>query len=261
MSWFKHANKDIKLSNPIINEDFINTYKRTFIAKIRELSKNLKIDNPIIIVAKDCHRKDIWRMNHLSSYKGTRPTYENFMGGPFFKMAYKNDTDDGLFKAAGVKAVLYHPKLEADDCVAIMSKMLLNNNPDCNITIITSDTDYIQLIQPGIKLYNLKYKPVNTDKNSFGNSEKDLFYKIIAGDKCDNILPIFKRCGKKKIVKCYENKDYFEELLIKEYGRVELGYEMVNKNRMLIDFREIPVDLKTQFLNDLPILQSLKKVF
>ncbi len=251
LNWFKHAKKEIELINPIENEDFVKTFKKTFIDKIKGLSKKLKIDNPTIIVAKDCHRRDIWRMKSLSTYKGTRDKEDTFLGGPFFEMAYKNKDNNGLFKEAGVKYILFHPKLEADDCAAITAKWILKRKPDSNITIITSDTDYMQLIRPGIELYNLHYRKVNTEKNSFGDPDKDLFYKIIGGDKSDNIPAIFKRGGKKKIMKCYEDKEYFRSLLIKEYGNEELGLSAVKKNRQLIDFNEIPLHLKNSFLNGL----------
>ena len=115
----------------------------------------------------------------------------------------------------------------------------------------------MQLIRPGIELYNLNFRKVNTEKNSFGDPERDLFYKIVAGDKSDNIPAIFKRGGKKKIMKCYDDKEYFKNLLVKEYGSEELGIAAVSKNRQLIDFNEIPLDLKRQFMNDLKMLSSI----
>ena len=136
----------------------------------------LSIENPIIIVAKDCKRENIWRTNMFPPYKATR-NYEGFQGGPFFKLAY-----DSVFKDAGVKYILKHSSLEADDCIAITAKHLVQR-PSNNITIITSDTDYLQLIQPRIQLVNLKLKPVQTEKNSTMNPNKDLFIKIIKGDK------------------------------------------------------------------------------
>ena len=71
----------------------------------------------------------------------------------------------------------------------------------------------MQLIRPGIQLYNLNFRKVNTEKNSFGDPDRDLFYKIIAGDKSDNIPAIFKRGGKKKIMKCYDDVEYLKEML------------------------------------------------
>ena len=40
-----------------------------------------------------------------------------------------------------------------------------------------------------------------------------LFYKIVLGDKSDNILPIFKKCGPKTCEKYYENQELFLEAL------------------------------------------------
>ena len=257
LNWFKHAKKEVELTNPIENKDFVDTFRRTFISKIQGIPKKLKIDNPTIIVAKDCHRKDIWRMKELATYKGTRETDDQFLGGPFFKMAYKNENDNGLFKEAGAKAILFHPKLEADDCAAITAKWLLKKYPDCNITIITSDTDYMQLIRPGIQLYNLNFRKVNTEKNSFGDPDRDLFYKIIAGDKSDNIPAIFKRGGKKKIMKCYDDVEYLKEMLKKDYNTVEAGLIAIKRNRLLIDFKEIPLQLKRDFLVGLNSFSSL----
>ena len=77
LNWWKHAKKDVELTKPIENPDFVNTFRRTFISKIHNIAKKLKIDNPTIIVGKDCHRKDIWRMKELSTYKGTRETDEH----------------------------------------------------------------------------------------------------------------------------------------------------------------------------------------
>ena len=51
------------------------------------LPKILSIENPTIIVAKDCKRENIWRMNMFPPYKATRK-YDGFEGGPFFKLAY-----------------------------------------------------------------------------------------------------------------------------------------------------------------------------
>ena len=68
------------------------------------------------------------------------------MGGPLFKMAY----EEKLFEEGGIKAILQHPKLEADDCIAISVKYVLEKYPKCKIYIITSDKDYLQLAEEKI---------------------------------------------------------------------------------------------------------------
>ena len=85
LNWFKHAKKEVELTNPIENKDFVDTFRRTFISKIQGIPKKLKIDNPTIIVAKDCHRKDIWRMKELATYKGTRETDDQFLERTIFQ--------------------------------------------------------------------------------------------------------------------------------------------------------------------------------
>ena len=235
LNWWKLAKKDTPLDIPIENEEFVAKFRKTCISKITMLSDILSISNPIIIVAKDCKRENIWRMKMFPPYKATRK-YDGFQGGPFFKLAY-----DSVFKDAGVKYIFKHPTLEADDCIAITAKHLVLN-PNNNITIITSDTDYIQLIQPRIQLFNLKLKPVQTEKNSTMNPNKDLFIKIIKGDKSDNIPKLFNRCGKKKVDHYYENPGAFMDELEKQ--KITQNFE---RNKKLIDFRFIPQDLVDEF--------------
>jgi 5'-3' exonuclease len=238
LNWWKFSKKDLPLGIPIENEEFVAKFKKICVLKINELSSLLSIKDPIIIVGKDCKREKIWRMNIFPAYKGTR-TNNGFEGGPFFKLAY-----DSIFKDAGVKHILKHKSLEADDCIAIAAKELVKN-PNNTITIITSDTDYLQLIRPRIQIFNLKIKPIQTDKNSTGDSNKDLFIKIVKGDKSDNIPKIFNRCGKKKIDYYYANPS----ALFDELETLQLT-ENFHRNKTLIDFCNIPDDLVKEFTDE-----------
>ena len=197
----KIAKKEPPLpEDPYQSQDFIDCFKRTFIKKIQEIAKKHKIKNPVFIVGKDCPRNDIWRNEFIDEYKATRD-YSNFYGKPFFKMAY-----DTLFKDAGVEHLLYHPKLEADDCIALFSRKVLEKNNNTNIIIITADHDYMQLLDENLEIFTLKHKPLRTEKNSSGNAKCDLFCKIILGDKSDNITPVFNRCGKQTALQLWIDK-------------------------------------------------------
>lgn len=230
LSWWMKKTDPVK-TNLIDQEKFVNTFKKTFVDKLKQISKKLSIDSPTIIVCKDCKREDIWRNNLIKNYKGTRK--ENNEIGPFFKLAY-----DSLFKEANVEYIFEHDKLEADDCCAILTNWLLKSS-DSNITIITSDTDYLQLIQPRVNIVTLKMKPLRTDKNSTGDSKKDLFIKIITGDKADNIPGIFKGVGKKTAAKFYDNDELFQKKIKKVNPIVLLDFD---RNTTLIDFNKIPED-------------------
>jgi 5'-3' exonuclease len=225
---------------------------KIFIETINKLPRNLglgKNTNPIILVGKDCKRSDIWRNELFPAYKGTRGMDTSFMGGPFFKMVY----EEQLFIQSGAIKILKHPKLEADDCIALSVKHLLKTNPNSKIYIVTSDKDYLQLACPQVQLFNLSYKKLTDQKSCTGNSECDLFCKLVTGDSSDNIPSVFPKCGIKTALKYYENKSLFE----KKLAESELYQKQYLLNKKIIDFNEIPNDLAEEFMkvweNDLKI--------
>ena len=243
LNWFKLARKDEiidKENPPIKNLEFVDKFKKTFISKMKEIEKKLKIENPIVIVGRDCPRATIWRMKYLPSYKGNRE-YSDFLGGPFFKLAYEDD----LFKKGGANRILKYPELEADDCLAILTKKIKKTFPEGKITIITSDMDYLQLACENVELYDLKFKKLTERKSSYNDAKKDLFVKILTGDKSDNIKGVFKKCGPKTACKYFDDKELFD----KKLQNVEGAMERYLLNKKLIDFNEIPEDLVNKFMD------------
>jgi len=241
MRWWKSAYPEIPLEDPSKNEKFVEKFRKTFVDVVRNLTKNLKIaeEKPFIIVGKDCKRDNIWRNEYYDKYKATRTTDDGFMGGPFFKMVY----EDNLFQEGGAKYILKHPKLEADDCVAICIKQVLENNKNIKIYVITSDKDYLQLACPQVRIFNLGYKEIS-ESTLGGSAEADLFCKIVMGDTSDNIKSVLNKCGPKTALKCYNDKTYFEDRMNKENA-----YERFELNRKIIDFNYIPDNLIEEFLN------------
>jgi 5'-3' exonuclease len=248
LTWWKNAYPEQidVLQDPYQNETFVEKFKKTFIENIQKIPKNLKIDksiNPITIVGKDCKRSNIWRNELFPNYKTNRANgpEDGFMGGPFFQMVY----EENLFIQGGARSILKHPKLEADDCIAISVKYLLNNYPTCIIFIITSDKDYLQLAQERVQIYNLAYKKLTEQKSSTGNPECDLFCKILMGDPSDNIPSVFPKCGPKTAIKYFNDK----ELLKKKLQESETYRTTYDLNNKIIDFNNIPEDLIEEFMN------------
>jgi 5'-3' exonuclease len=236
LAWWRLRYKDKPLNNPIENLEFVEKFKKLFVEKIQMIPKALSVEDPVIIIGKDCPRSDIWRNEHLNSYKGNRA--KNNVIKPFFKMSY-----GGLFQQVSNK-ILYHKKLEADDCIAVATKHYLKNKEN-KITIITSDTDYLQLMGDRVEIYNAKLKPIRTVKNSTMNADMDLFVKIIMGDKSDNIPPVFpQKRGKAKAKQYYNERGFFREEL-KVYN-VENVYK---RNKLLIDFNEIPIIYQNEIIS------------
>jgi len=265
--WWKNAHPDEPLSDPFANPIFAEKFRKTFVEHVSGIPKNLNIqkEKTIMIVGKDCKRENIWRNEFYDKYKATRPP---FAGGNAFKMAY----EDNLFIEGGVKSIISHPKLEGDDSIALSVKYILNkyHNPSAmlcmttdysqetsackqayvslqhqkvNIYIITSDKDYLQLVEPRVQIFNLMFKNIAEQKSSVGDAKIDLFCKIVMGDTSDNIPSVLAKCGPKTALKCYHDKAYFDERMKKENA-----YDKWTKNQLLVDFNYIPQHLIDEFM-------------
>lgn len=246
--WWKNAKPDEELINPFENKEFLEKYTSTFLSKIQELKVKLKMKDATCIVGVDCRQQQIWRKTFYPEYKAGRNEVKNKEAniGKFIEFTYK----EKLFEKAGVKHIVQLNHLEADDCLALTAKYLYHKYTDANITIITSDHDYIQLANDRIHLINLKYASLLDSKKYSGSPERDLFYKIVLGDKSDNIGPLFAKCGPKTVEKYYDNNLLFLERL-----EAENKNKLYERNKRLVDFNEIPVEYVDLFYNT--ILTSL----
>ena len=239
-----------------ITDDFIEKYKKTFIEKVEEIPNKIHLlesnmdvkskkklhtplSKPIIYVGRDCKRENIWRNQYVDAYKSTRANNNAESIGKFFAITYNEE----LFQKGGAQGIIEYPQLEADDCIALSVKHLLIKNEKCKIYIITSDKDYLQLIEPRVKIYNMSYKNIAEEKSCLGDPKKDLFCKIVMGDSSDNISSVFKKCGPKTAIKCYEEPEYFNTKLKKEDA-----YQKYELNRLLVDFNYIPANLQEEFI-------------
>jgi len=248
LSWWKRAHPEDILEEPFENAIFLDKFKKLFDESIgtivkkvieneKENEKLIEEKDIIIMVGKDCSRQDIWRRQIFPEYKANR-NYDNFKGGPFFKMVY----EDELFLKAGTKKILYHPHLEADDCIALTTKQLLKNDVNSKIYIITSDKDYLQLVEPRVQIFDLGFKNIALNKSSTGDAKCDIFCKIVLGDVSDNIPSLFKKCGPKTALKYYHNPSLFLEKI-----KIEQKEEQFQFNQTLVDFTKIPENLIKEF--------------
>jgi 5'-3' exonuclease len=242
--WWKlsHPEENNDNINFTDNPDFIDKFKKTFIDSLNTLEKKLKIKSKevTIIVGKDCHRENIWRKQYYKQYKGTRQKNDDI--AYFMKLAYEE------LYFTRTQLIINHPQLEADDCIALYVKKLIQLDNICttNIYIITSDKDYLQLVTTDhIYLFDLAFKDLTKQKSSYGSAEKDLFCKIVMGDPSDNISSVFTKCGPKTAVKYYENQSLFREKLEKD----ENANNKWILNRILVDFNYIPEHLCNEFIH------------
>ena len=246
LTWWNMAHPDDPLGDPYKNEIFVEKFKKLFVEKIKEIPKKLKINpkNVCFIGARDCNRAQIWRHDYCDNYKGNRVHDDTFMGGPFFWLVY-NST---LLQEAGCEIMLYNDKLEADDCIALASIYLNKKSPESEQWLITNDMDYLQLARENVHIFNLKYTELNKKKTSSDDPQKDLFCKIVLGDKSDNIPGIFKKCGPKLAYRCYDEPEFFE-IMLKQQPEARTKFYF---NKRLIDFTEIPDELVVDFVSTIP---------
>jgi 5'-3' exonuclease len=240
---FQHNTEETPLEK---NEEFVNRFKTLFHSNLQSLTKDLQLteeqlEKVTFVVGKDCPREDIWRNEFIENYKGTR--VKNETRKKFLMMAY----EEKMFEEGGIHQILWHPKLEADDCVAIATKYLLNKygHEGCTIFIVTSDKDYLQLASTNVHIHNLNFKKLTEQKSSYNDPECDLFCKILTGDKSDNIPSVFPRCGPKTALKYYNDKAMFEAKLEASDEQCKKQYEL---NKKIIDFKYIPEEYAKELL-------------
>lgn len=170
--------------------------------------------------------------------------------------------------------VLQHPELEADDLIAGW----IQSHPDDNHVIVSTDTDFVQLIAPNVKQYNgvsettithegyfdAKGKPVIDKKTKepkeAPNPEWLLFEKCIRGDSTDNIFSAYpgvrKKGSKNKVglTEAFEDKQIkgfaWNNLMLQRWvdheGKEHRVLEDYERNKQLIDLSAQPDDIKVK---------------
>ena len=174
LTWWKNAfPEDPIIGDPYENPIFVEKFKKMCIQSLENIPKKLRLskNNFKIFIGKDCKRENIWRLQFYKEYKMTR--IHNPYISSFFKILY-NDVDGLFTKNELIYSILEHSHLEADDCIALS---ILSTNTNESIYIITSDNDYMQLLEESlnIQIWNLAFKQISLSKNG----KQELFCKII----------------------------------------------------------------------------------
>lgn len=244
-TWYNFSNPGDKFDKDYIwskNKIFVDKFVEKFILSLENLKKKHNINNNLnIIFCKDCPRKDIWRNKYLDCYKGSRTNENTDIIKDFFSIVYneifpilkKNDYN-----------FINNDRLEADDLI-YLTKLYIREKKkiESKIVIISSDSDLLQLIDKNTLIIDLKDKLVNL--KSSGDPKIDLEMKIICGDKSDNISSCFKNCGEKTVKKLINNK---MELLSK-FKLNPNSFDIYARNKILIDFSQIPNNFKEETYN------------
>jgi DNA polymerase-1 len=163
------------------------------------------------------------RLELLSEYKGQREYHnkDNFS-------QQRRDIIEILWEFFPISLVK-HPDYECDDVAAHLAKEHDDGNTE--VTIVSSDTDFMQLISDTVKVYN----PVKKDYVE-GTEYDYVMWKALRGDAADNIEG-FAGIGDKRAKAIVENEEKLEDFLNKDDNRTK--FEM---NLNLISFHDLVED-------------------
>jgi len=242
------------------------------LASVNQVVRNHQIDHVVF-----CLEGKSWRKAVYEPYKKNRivdtlsQTEEEIEENKMFWDTYEKFTT--YLKEKTNVSVLRHENAEADDLIA----RFIHLHPNDTHYIISTDSDYVQLIAPNVLQYNGvtnelvtingyfkdNGKPVIDKKTKEqklleGTPEYLLFKKIIRGDGGDNVFsayPGVREVGSKNkvgIKEAFEDRDKqgfnWNNFMLQRWTdhnnvehKVREDYE---RNRMLIDLTAQPEDIK-----------------
>jgi hypothetical protein len=183
--------------------------------------------------------------------------------------------------------VLQNPRLEADDLIA----GFIQSHPNDNHVIISTDTDFVQLIAPNVKQYNGVMETTITHEGIFDAKGKRvidkktqepkaipdpewlLFEKCMRGDTSDNVFSAYpgvrtkgtsKKVGLTEAFEDRKSKGYnWNNLMLQRWtdhnGIEHRVLEDYERNRRLIDLSHQPEDIKAVIKDTITTATSANK--
>ena len=222
-----------------------------------------------------------WRKDFYKPYKAQRAearaahTEKEAEEEKVFWEAF--DTFKDFIKDKTNCTVLQHPQLEADDLIAGW----IQTHPNDNHVVISTDTDFVQLIASNVKQYNGVMETTITHEGIFDAKGKRvidkktqepkaipdpewlLFEKCMRGDTSDNVFSAYpgvrtkgtsKKVGLSEAFEDRNSKGYaWNNLMLQRWtdhnGEEHRVLEDYERNRRLIDLSHQPEDIKEIITN------------
>jgi len=161
--------------------------------------------------------------------------YSEYKANRIVKHGVKRETKDKVLRCKDeiVRLLHYLPvtlcrasNYEADDVIAT----LCDNMKYEDMTVLSNDSDYIQLLQKGYNNFQI-YNPIKKEFMQAPNYPY-VAWKCLAGDKSDNIPSLLKP---KKVEAAMK-----DPAILRKFMEVEENRANFNINRQLIEFRMVP---------------------
>ena len=174
------------------------------------------------------------------------------------------------------------PNAEADDVIALWIEAHKN---DKNI-IVSTDSDFYQLINPNVSLYNgvtnqiitvngfydEKDKPIIDNKTKLPKTAPEpewlLFEKCIRGDSSDNVFSAFPKARVTKIREAFNDRDnqgfVWNNFMLNRWtdheGNEQRVKDCYERNKKLIDLTQQPEEIRAEVFQQIVEAQKQKKI-
>jgi hypothetical protein len=181
--------------------------------------------------------------------------------------------------------VLQHKQLEADDLIAGW----IQTHPNDDHVIISTDSDFVQLIAPNVRQYNGVMETTTTyegildkkgkrvidkktnEAKAVPNPEWLLFEKCMRGDPTDNVFSAYPKVRKNKLEEAFNDRASkgfaWNNMMLQRWvdhnGTEHRVLEDYERNRKLIDLAAQPQDIRdviTETINTNAVPKTIDQV-
>lgn len=179
--------------------------------------------------------KNVWRKDIYPEYKSNKDPSED---------VYYSDVIaaiDLLVEFLTNYTCAYHlsvPRCEGDDLIGYWC---LNSQNVENI-ILSSDTDYIQLVSEQTRLYS----PVQGKFRETNDPSYDLFLKCVRGDRNDAIESALPRVRESRLIAAWNDEVEMLNLLNEKRPDGRTVGDVLDLNAQLIDLSEQPIAIRKE---------------
>ena len=246
--------------NPAVNDDGLHVGGLVgFLKSLRYTCDILKPSRCIVVF--DGKGGSIKRQKIYPQYKATRKVKKRLNRNVDWGTA-PQDEEQSMIKQTG-RLIEYLEQLpltlisvdnvEADDVIAYISQQLL---PKSDIFIMSTDKDFIQLVDDRVKIWSPTKKKLYTKQEVFDEygipANNFLTYRILDGDKSDNIDGV-RGAGLKSVIKYIEPISDDREFNAKDL--IEYAEKTDSKIKLLENIKNSSKLLKRNY-----VLMQLKNV-
>lgn len=209
-----------------------------FLTTLRSILSCMRVTKSTsLVIVQDS--RGLWRRNLYPTYKLTEDVdkkedmySENVIEAT--EMLFR------FFKECTAAMVLDYTRAEADDIIGVWCRY-----SDTENTIMSSDKDYIQLVDTRNKLYY----PTGRVYRETENRHYDLFLKCIRGDASDKIRSVWSGIRETKLKEAWNDPVAMVNLMESITPSGEKFKDLYNLNKSVIDLSLIPQEMTDGILD------------